>query len=165
MHVSEERDAALDRFFEGAASERSSGDAVAQVAEALEALTAALATGSALGDEYGTPTRKEADRAVRVAAFVLGKAAVDALRGLVLSGVAAETVMLRRAAMDHDAPPLDASWRQQADRYSTLATMAATQKERLTRLAQEPNQLYRGLHDSVALAADAAAWTAWVDAE
>lgn len=156
-----EREEALKQFFDHQRGlERSPGDAVALATEPLLILAEELEIAGELGDAADMGARGDREGSIHEAAIALGRACIDALYGLFLSG-AVETPRLREAALQDHAPPLDDAWQSAHNPFIELAHIAMAQRKQLEQLRDQPNQLYRRLYDSVALAADIAAWTAW----
>ncbi len=160
--MSEERDQALEAFLRGTTGrERSAGDVVVMISEALEHLEELLETAGQLDEDAELAARTDAGAAVFDAAIALGRTCVDSLNGLVISGQVRGVVAPRLAAVAAYAAPLDDGWQHSANPYQSLATVAIAQRGRIAGLAGEPNQLYRRLHEAIALAADVAAWNTW----
>ena len=156
-----ERGAALEQFFEhprGLA--RSPKDAVALAVEGCLSLEEHLEVAGELGEDADQGARAEAEDRIYEAAVALGKVCIDGLQGLVVSG-AVNTVAPRLAAMPEEAPPLDDAWRKVHNPSMALVAISSDQRDRLAGLTEQPNQLFRHLHDLIALAADVATWTAW----
>jgi hypothetical protein len=157
----EEREAALEAIFETPTGRmRTSAAAAALAAEALDALVPSLEAGDHLGDDYG-PARRQVDRAIREGAMRLGCACLDGMRGMIAEGVIGESFVMPRAA-DGAFASLDDKWQKDGTPYRDAARIATSQKSTLEKLSAQPSQLTRRLCESVALAADLAAWTAWV---
>jgi hypothetical protein len=130
------------------------------VGERLERLADSLQRAGLTEAGADFAERRDASAQVLEAATSLGKDCVDALAGLVLSG-AVEQIAPRQATISADAPPLLADWQVSEEPHRSLAAIAEAQRQRLLGLSEQPNQIYRRLHESVALAADVAAWTSW----
>jgi hypothetical protein len=156
-----ERAAAFDQFFEEPfARERSAGDASALASDGLGILEEALKVAGDLGEEADPGARADLEGQIYLAAISLGKACLDGIYGLALSD-AIDVVSPRRIAVEEDASPLDDGWQEADNPFIGLAQICSEQNGRLQSLREQPNQLYRRLHESMALAADIAAWTAW----
>ena len=160
--MSAERNQVVLSFFEGQRGlERTAEDAVALVAERLHALSDELELAGKLGDDANPGARADRESAIREAALALGRACVDALNGLVVSGVVNMTV-LRPTAVEADAPPLADAWTRAHNPFMALVEITTSQLQQIEPLHNQPNRLYRLLlHESLALAADIAAWSAW----
>jgi hypothetical protein len=156
-----EREAAFDQFFEQSfGRERSPGDAFALAHDGLTRLEEELTAAGALGEAAKQGARADLEGQIHHAAISLGKGCLDGIYGLALTD-AIDVVIPRRLAIENDAAPLDVSWQKADSPFGALAKICAEQDTRLRALREQPNQLYRRLHESVALAADVAAWTAW----
>lgn len=156
-----ERDQALeDIFSEASGRPRSAGDAAALAVEGLNGLIEGLKAGHELGDEYGTETRHAVDALIHNAAMRLGRDALGGMRGMVISETVEQSTVLPRA-QDETFRPLDDSWQRGGSPYDDLVDVAEKQRKTLQKLAEQPNQLYRRLQETVSLAADLGGWTAW----
>lgn len=156
-----ERREVVARFFEDQrAAARTPGDAVAEVSERLRLLHEELEIAGELGLDADAGARADREGLIHEASIALGHTCVDAMNGLIASE-AVSMPILRQAAVETEAPPLDDAWQRAHNPFMALVEIAASQQERLAGLSDQPNQLYRHLHDSLALAADVATWTAW----
>lgn len=160
--VTAERSDVLDRFFDRPTGRaRSAADAAALAREHLEALEDELSDVGILDEDIELGQRGDVEARVYEAAISLGQAVIDGLTGMVISDLITDHVSPRRSELEHEAPPLDESWQQTDNPAKALAGRAAAQRERLDPLEGQPNQLFRRLYETVALAADAGEWTAW----
>lgn len=156
-----EREDAISKFFEEQRSlERTAGDAAALAIEKLQYLEEELRIASAFADDSGLGARADREALIYEAAVSLGRACVDGLSGLTASGAVNEPI-LRTAAVQVFAPPLDDEWQTADNPFVALTEIADSQKKKIEGLREKPNQLYRFLFDAVALAADVATWTTW----
>jgi hypothetical protein len=160
--VPTERDDAIFRFFDDQrGQERTAGDAAALVAERLQRLAEELEVAGELGEDADRGARADREATIHDAALSLGRACVDALNGLVVSG-AVDMVVLRPAAVPAEAPAIDASWQRTSNPFMALVEISMTQQRQIETLRDQPDRLYRLLlNGSLALAADVAAWTMW----
>ncbi|MGN6587170.1 MAG: hypothetical protein ACTHKT_06810 [Solirubrobacterales bacterium] len=156
-----EREAAFDQFFKQPfGRQRSPRDAFALAHDGLTRLEEELKAAGALGQAAEQGARADLEAQIHHAAISLGKGCLDGIYGLALTDPI-DVVNPRRIAIENDAAPLDVSWQEADSPFAALAKICAEQDARLQALREQPNQLYRRLHESVALAADVAAWTAW----
>lgn len=159
--LADKRTRALDRIFGQQTGRTRTAEAAAiSAAEALDRLVAALDIGDRLGDDYGE-ARAQIDTTLYESALALGYASLDGMQGMVhASAVDHATPMPRRHDRAFDA--LDDAWQQSGSPYREARSMAEALRSQLVDLTKQPNQLFRRLAESVALAADLAAWTSWV---
>jgi hypothetical protein len=154
-----ERDEALEEIFATPSGRaRTAGDAAQLAVDRLDGLITALERGQALGDEYGTATRRDVDLRVRDAAMALGRDALDGMRGLIMAESVNHVVP---RIQDHAFEPLDDGWQRHGRPYEDAAKIAEEQREVTERARAQPSQLFRHLSEAVALAADLAGWSAW----
>ena len=159
--LADKRDKALDRIFgQPTGRSRNAEAAAISAIEALDRLMMALDAGDQLGDEYGK-ARAHVDMNVYESAIAFGHVSVDGMQGMVhANAVDQATPMPRRH--DQAFGSLDDTWQQSESPYREAWSVAGDQRSQLIRLAKQPNQLFRRLAESVALAADLAAWASWV---
>lgn len=160
MDMSDRRASALAEIFEVGSSTYEPDGAVMIVTQHLDVLIERLNGGHELGDVYKGYVRYDADASIRSGAIILGRAAIEGMRGMVASSAVDSSVPMPRLS-DEKFAPLDDAWQKAPEPYAWLCATAVGQRERLTGLGKQPNQLFRNLFTSVAFAADVAGWAGW----
>jgi hypothetical protein len=159
--LADKRDRALDHIFgQQTGRTRNAEAATISAVEALDRLVAALDAGDQLGDDYGE-ARAQIDMKLYESALALGHASLDGMQGMIHSNAVDQAIPMPRRH-DQAFNPLDDAWQQSGSPYREARSLAEGLRSQLVRLTKQPNQLFRRLAESVALAADLAAWTSWV---